>query len=241
MLLKFSAFLFFITLDYALSLAQPIFKNPGIPASESFEIYELFDPIVGRVTTKVDVALHEQNGLKYYTARVNEGGLFLNEIKMNYNDLTTVWEKRTDLKTGKVVQSYRKTGDTIYFYNTDKGINKTFVTHETNIYSSLAYYISFRGFPFEVGKSVSFKSYIYQYGGVLNMNLVNMAKKTVTVKAGTFECYVLQLSVGGWQSLFATDKYYLYFTVASPHIFVMYQEKINGAWSADELMQYTKQ
>ncbi len=238
--LKTTIILYFLILNLFNCLAQPVFKNPGLPGSESFEIYELVDPKIGRVTTQIDIMLIVQNHLKYYMVHVKEGDLFLNTIKVRYTDLTTISEKRTDLRTNTVIQSYEKSGDTVKFYNAEKGINKTFITHETNIYSPLAFYFSFRGFPFKTGNSVSFKSYIYQYGGVLNMNLVNKGKKTVAVKSGTFECYVLELSVGGWQSLFATDKYYLYFTVAEPHIFVRYEEKIDGTWSADELLSYQR-
>ena len=81
---------------------------------------------------------------------------------------------------------------------------------------------------------------MYMYGDVLTMRLKNTAIQTVTVKAGTFKCYELELSVGGWQSFFARDKYYLYFSVAPPHIFVKYMEKINGTWLADELVSYDK-
>ena len=224
-----------------LILAQPVFTNPGIPDSESFEIDEQVDPTIGRVHTKINVTQGEQNDTKFYSIEVNEGNFFKNEIKIKYSDLTTISEKRTDLKTGKIIQSYEKRGDTVRFFNAEKEVDKAFVTKETNIYSPLAFYFSFRGFPFEEeGKQVSFKSYIYEYGDVLTMNLVNSSKKTVTVKVGTFECYVLELSVGGWQSLFAPDTYYLYFTVTKPHIFVKYEEKINGTWSTDELLRYTK-
>jgi hypothetical protein len=239
-MVKCNIFFLCLICSHILCQAQPVFRNPGLPDSESFEIYELVDPTIGRVITKINVTTNGQNHSKFYAVDVNEGGLFANEIEIRYDDLTTISEKRTDLGTGKIIQSYKKTGDTVHFYNAEKGINKIFITSESNIYSPLAYYFSFRGFPFEVGKSVSFKSYMYQYGGVLTMNLSNTSKQTVTVKAGTFECYVLELSVGGWQSLFTSDKYYLYFTVADPHIFVKYEEKINGSWIADELMRYGK-
>ena len=220
--------------------AQPIFRNPGLPDTESFEINELVDPTIGKVITKIDVKLNENNGSKFYTIVANEGAYFKNEIKINYADLTTISEKRTDLRTGKIIQSYTKTGNTIHFFNAEKDINKTVVTNESNIYSPLAFYYSFRGFPFEIGKSVSFKSYIYAYGDELKMNVCNISKQTVTVKGGTYECYVLELSVGGWQSFFAPDKYYLYFTVAKPHIFIKYEEKVDGNWSTDELIKYNQ-
>jgi hypothetical protein len=223
---------------HLLGLTQPVFKNPNLPDSESFEIYELLDPSIGRVLTEINVKLKEKDHLKFYCIKVNEGGLFTNEIEVNYDDLTTISEIRTDLKKGRVIQSYKKSGDTVYFFNDEKGINKTITTNETNIYSPLAYYFSFRGFPFDMAKSVSFKTYMYQYGGILTMNLAYISKQTISVKAGTFECYVLELSVGGWQSLFAPDKYHFFLAVASPHIFIKYDEKINGSLSSDELIRY---
>ena len=113
-------------------------------------------------------------------------------------------------------------------------------TDETNIYSPLAYFISFRGFPFKTGERVSFKTYMYVYGGVLTMNLEQVDVKTVTVKAGTYKCNILELSVGSWQSLFAPDKYYLYFSVDPPYRFVKYEEKVDGKWMSDELVSYSE-
>ena len=232
--------LLFLPLFTTDAMSQPVFKNPGLPNSESFEIHEYVDPQVGYALTRVNITLEQRNGEKYYKMNVYEGNAFLNEIELRYTDLTTLSEKRTDLRTNTVIQYYIKKGNTIRFYNKEKGVDKTIESDETNIYSPLAYLLSFRGFPFDVGRSTSFKTYMYQYGGELTMNLVNTGTEKETVKAGTFNCYVLVLSVGGWQSFFATDKYYFYFTVASPHIFVKYKEYDNGVWNADELISYDK-
>ena len=72
------------------------------------------------------------------------------------------------------------------------------------------------------------------------MNLKQVAVKTVKVKAGIFNCNVLELSVGGWQSLFAPDKYYFYITVDPPYRFIKYENKVDGAWMSDELVSYSK-
>ena len=227
-----------ILLSYA-AFSQPVFKNPGLPDKESFILHENLDPKIGYVTSKIDIELMERNGSKYYSIQVNEGGYFLNKVELNYSDLTTISEKRYNLKTNTLEQYYIRRNDTIHFYDKSKGVNKIIPSNETNIYSSLAYFVSFRGFPFKIGNSVSFKTYMYMYGDVLTMKLKNVAIEKVTVKAGTFDCYVLELSVGGWQSLFANDKYYLYFTVAQPHIFVEYKEKIDGIWMPDEIVSHS--
>ncbi len=222
------------------ALSQPVFKNPGLRDHESFVINEYLDEKTGYITSKIDINLEEQDGMKYYLITVNEGGLYRNEIKIRYSDLTTISEKRFDLKTNAVDQYFLKTGDTIHFYNKEKDIDKIFVTREQNIYSPLAYYFSFRGYPFNSGRSVSFKTYMYAYGGVLTMNLKKAGEKTVTVSAGRFDCNVLELSVGGWQSVFAPDSYYFYFSVDPPYRFIKYEEKVDGAWKGDELVSYSK-
>ena len=233
-------FLFLFFLAAVNVLAQPVFKNPGIPDNETFEIHEYVSPKVGYALTRVNISLQQSNGEKYYQMNVYEGNAFLNEIEVRYSDLTTISEKRTDLRTNTLIQYYIKKGNDIHFYNKVINVDKRIVSDEKNIYSPLAYFLSFRGFPFEIGKSVSFKTYMYQYGGELTMNLANTGTEKVTVKAGTFNCYVLELSVGGWQSFFAPDKYYFYFTVADPHIFVKYRENDDGVWNTDELVSYDK-
>jgi hypothetical protein len=221
--------------------SQPVFKNPGLPDSESFELKEYFDPVVKYVTTKISVNLKERNGLKYYYVYVNEGNKFTTEMEINYNDLTTISEKRVDLSNNTVTESFTHTANRVHFCNKAKKVDLKVETDEKNIYSPYAFLISFSGFPFDKEKSVAIKSYIYEYGDVLTMKVTNLGKQKVTVKAGSFECYKLELAVGGWQSLFASQKSYLYFTVANPHHFVQYEEKDdNGKWNADELVKIEK-
>ena len=238
MKLKILVFLIYI-FEFS-GFTQPVMKNPGLPESESYVIHEFFDVTTGYIISKINVSLKEKDNIKYYEVVIDEGGLFRNEIDIRYPDLTTISEKRIDLKNNKVIQSFTKTGNTIHFYDEKKDIDKIYTTNETNIYSPLAFIISFRGFPFKTGNDVSFQAYMYAYGGALTMNLEQVDVKTVTVKAGTYKCNVLELSVGGWQSLFAPDKYYLYYSADPPYQFVKYEEKINGEWMADELVSYSE-
>jgi len=224
-----------------LAAMPPVLKNPGIPAEESFEIADFIDKETGYLTAKVNIKLVERSGAKRYAVTVTEGDLFLNEIELNYDDLTTVSERRTDLKTGTVVESFVNKGNhTVHFFNKEKKIDKDFKAEDGNIYSRYAYLVSLRGFPFAERKAVSFKTYMFEYGDALTMNLLNCSKETVTVTAGTFECYKLELSVGGWQSVLAADKYYFYLTVAAPHRFIKYAEQEDGTWNTSQLQKLGK-
>ena len=233
--------LFYLTFILEFSgYSQPVMKNPGLPGSESFVIREYLDAKIGYITAKVNISVKEMDNKKYYAIVVDEGGMYRNEIDLSYADFTTISEKRIDLKTKKVVQYYTKDGNTVHFFSAEKGIDKIYITDETNIYSPLAYFISFRGFPFNTGKQVSFKTYMYVYGGVLTMDLEQVDVKTITVRAGTYKCNVLELSVGGWQSMFAPDKYYLYYSTEPPYQFIKYEQKVDGSWMSDELISYSE-
>ncbi len=236
--LTFSFYLLLFHFSFE-AFAQPVFKNPNLPDKESYEISDYIDKANGYVITKVNISVKERNGLKYYYIYATEGSNFSNEIELNYDNLTTISEKRVDQKTNSIVEYYSNNGNNnVHFYNKEKGIDKDFFTLEKNIYSRYAYFFSLSGFPFETIKSVSFDTYMAEYGNALTMRATNTGKQTITVKAGTFECYKLELSVAGWISIFAPDVYYIYFSVDSPHHFIKYEEKEdNGLWSSDELIR----
>ena len=235
--MKLKLVLLLLCLPTLSTTTTPVLRNPGLPVREAFVIHEYLDAKTGYVTSTIHIELKGDNDSKYYAIVVDEGGLYRNEINVNYADLTTISEKRIDLKDNKVVQSFEKKGDQVHFFNAEKSLDKTYTTNETNIYSPLAYLVAFRGFPFKEGNRVSFKTYMYAYGGVLSMNLEQIGVKTVSVKAGTFTCNVLALSVGGWQSLFAPEKYYFYYSVDYPYPFVKFEDMEDGKLMADELVR----
>jgi hypothetical protein len=222
--------------------AESALKNPGIPESLSIELSDRINQDTGYVIAKVNISVQLEDNQKIYLIHVAEGDLFSNIIKLDFKHLTTISEYRYQHKTGSLIESYRNNGKGIvHFYNKEKGIDKQFANNDKNIYSRYAYFLSFGGFPFEVGKSVHITSYVSEYGDALPMKLSCVAKVPITVKAGTFDCYKLELSVAGWQSFFASDKYYLYYAVESPHQFIKYEEKdTNGEWYANELVRIIK-
>ena len=237
-----SYLIFTFTLISVLLSGQTVFKNPGIAARESFEIIDFIDNTVGFKPATFDIELKEINGKKIYFIKVNEGNIYLTEIEANYNDLTTISEKRTDLRTNQVEELFENKGNgQIHFYNRQEKIDKDFLNDNKNIYSRNSFFFCFRGFPFGIGKSVTFQSYMAEYGNALTLRLTHVGKETVVVKAGTFECNKMELEVAGWQSLFAPNKFYLYFEANPPYQFVKYAEKgDDGQWKSNELTKIVK-
>jgi len=146
-------FLYFLFLSLGIT-AQPVFKNPGMPSLETYEITDHIDNTIGYVTTKISYSLKERNGVKYYAIFVTEGNVFSNEIEVNYADLTTILEKRVDLRSNTMIECFTNNGkNRIHLFNKDKKLDKDYTTKEKNIYSRYAYFFSFSGFPFETQKT----------------------------------------------------------------------------------------
>jgi len=216
---------------------KPVFKNPGITPKKHFTITDRLDN--GQyVQADFEIAIKEESGRKFYSILINEGNIFRNEIVLNFDDLTTVTERRIDVKKNDLVENYVLKGDNeVYYFEKDKNIKKTFSISDNNIYSRYAYYVSFQGFPFALGNTVYFKTYFYEYGDALTMKLSCIDKLKVQVKAGSFDCYKLELKVSGWQAAFAPERYWLYFAQDAPHQFVRYEEEMkDGSWIANELV-----
>jgi hypothetical protein len=216
---------------------SPVFRNPGLPDEFSLMLRDRIDPKTGWVTAHAEILKFSAGGNAYYKITSTEGDLFRTVITIKADDLTTVSEKRYDVKTGECIESFENNNGAVAFYNKEKDFNKKLKAGDHNVYSRYAYFISFMGFPFELKKEVSFTSYMFEYGDALTMKLRNTGKRVINVKAGQVECYRLELSVGGWQSIAASDRYYLYFSTEKPHYFMKYEQKEDdGKWYANELV-----
>ena len=235
---------FFITAVFLIAMAAAqgplgaqVFRNPGIPRSEYFEITDFISRETGYVTAKASITLKSRNGRQYYHVVVREGNLFLNDIEVNHDDLTTISEKRFDARTGALLEAFSIDGTRAYLYNRDKKIDKYFQAKDRNIYSRYAYFISFRGFPFPSGGPVEFRSYMFEYGDAMPFRLSRVSRTTITVPSGTYDCHRLELAVTGLLSIFVKGKFIFYFEAAPPYRFVRYEEMDDdGRWSVNELV-----
>ena len=220
----------------------PVFTNPGMPSQCTMEIRDRLDARRGYVKAVVTVTRRQDSNGLYYAITSREGDDYANEIRLNYGDLTSAFEKRTDLRSGSVVELYERIDSNhVRFVSREKKVDRQFSISDPNIYTRFAYFVSFAGFPFVTKANVSFKTYISEYGDALTMRLRNLGLTRITVPAGSFDCYKLELSVSGWQAMFARDKYYLYFDAALPHHFVRYDEKDGDRWYSNDLLSYIEE
>ncbi len=80
-------------------------------------------------------------------------------------------------------------------------------------------------------------------GKVLPMTARIVGRERVRVPAGSFECYKIQLTVGGfmgWLADFVLPKMFMWHAVASPHIWVKYQGPAAGLGSPEVVMELVR-
>lgn len=86
----------------------------------------------------------------------------------------------------------------------------------------------FRAYPFGSKKKVNFRLVMEGSGGSpLNtfvMYLQEIKREEVTVPAGTFDCFKLEMGVGGMAGIFAAKyRYYFWYPVAEPRFLIKYE------------------
>ncbi|GBR76869.1 protein DUF3108 [Candidatus Termititenax persephonae] len=226
-----------LTLLTVLGLSgEPALKNNGFPEQITFFIKDYINKDAGFVTASISMHTVVRDGQKYYQLESIEGKYFHNTALLNQADFTTIEEKRY-AENGELIEFFAAQPDgTINFFHRDKKINLT-TKNLGNVYSRYAFLVSLSGFPFEQKDKVVMNVYMFEYGNALPLRAVYQGKEKIKVPAGEFECYKLELAVDGLLGLFAPDKYYLYYTVAAPHHFVRFYQKVDdGSWLANELL-----
>ena len=130
-ILKSNSIFYFLSISIILARSlyaqEPVLKNPGLSSSYYMEIRDHLDTKRGFVTSKVSVTLNTENNKKYYIITAREGNYYKNQIKLNFNNLTSLSENRIDLKSGDILESYKYLeNNVISFYNKEENINKKF-------------------------------------------------------------------------------------------------------------------
>ncbi|MDR1114400.1 MAG: DUF3108 domain-containing protein [Candidatus Margulisbacteria bacterium] len=220
--------------------ALPPLNNNGYPERIQYVVKDYINKEVGFVTANISVETVTAQGRKYLHLESLEGRYFRNSVTLDYMSFQTVAEERHDIwgRSAKLLESYQQLPDgKVRFFHEAKNINLT-ADNPGNVYSRYAFLVSLSGFPFEQKDKIVMNVYMFEYGNVLPLRAVYQGKEKVQAPAGEFECYKLELAVDGVLGLFAPDKYYLYYTVAAPHHFVRFYQKVDdGSWLANELIK----
>lgn len=131
-------------------------------------------------------------------------------------------------KNGKKAKEVKYINGTVHFTFPEK--KKTVNLSGEDYYDLNTLALVFRTFPFGQGEKVDFR--VVMDGargsplGTFNMYVQEAGREQVAVPAGEYDCYKLEMGVGGFAGVFARNyKYYFWYTAQEPHFLVRYEEK----------------
>ena len=147
-------------------------------------------------------------------------------------------------KNGEITQKAEYIDGKVHF--TFPGKKKTVNLSGKNYYDLHTLALVFRTFPFGQEEKVDFQ--VVMDGdrggpvGTFSMFVQEITREQVTVPAGVYDCYKLEMGVGGVAGIFARSyRYYFWYTAEEPHFLVRYEEKkergitelvATGGWEA---------
>jgi hypothetical protein len=104
--------------------------------------------------------------------------------------------------------------------------------HYPDGYNGISLVFSLRGFPFGKQEKVNLRITPTFYPGIplwawrmWKAHARFLGEEKITVPAGTFDCYKLEVAASGGIIKRFTSKYYLWYTKEPPHRFVKFQDK----------------
>ena len=209
-----------------------VLKDPGIPDGEQ---------IVWRVIKKdgeVSLAIvtwhiKDRDGKPVYEITEDAGERKQGKYIIDRSDLRLIWAhvvRETD--EGKSEATLEVRGNRQYLvHNHDNKSKDKEIDREPDGYNGMSLGFCLRGFPFDSQTEVRlkltppFRPGIPFWAWKMWKSYVKLlGEEKVTVPAGTFDCYKLEVAASGGLIRRFTSEYYFWFTQELPHRFVKYQD-----------------
>jgi hypothetical protein len=192
-----------------LSLSSLVFSqitliNPGIPLTESISYNQIVDGVVESIKVEVESVNEDNNHWLEYRTFSREQEVF---IKFDPDNLTAfyseVWDKKADSTVHSITQIIE-----------NKKIVKDNELLITDMYGFL---LSLRGFPWEEENSAEI---VFLNGSSdFKLDLKIKGKETLQIDDKTYECWKVQIGMGGIMGAIFPKSYYWY-TINAPHFLI---------------------
>ena len=233
-----------ITILLETEVSCSVLKDPGIPDGEQ---------IVWRVTREKDdgilfgtITWHikDRDGKPVYEITEDGGERKQGKYVIDRSDLRLIWAhviRETDEGKSEATIEVRGNRQYLVHNHGNKSKDKR-IDHEPEGYNGMSLGFSLRGFPFESQTEVKlkltppFRPGIPFWAWKMWKSYIKLlGEEKVTVPAGTFDCYKLEVAASGGLIRRFTSEYYFWFTKEPPHRFVKYQDDDGKA--VTELME----
>ena len=220
-----------------------VLSDPGIPDGEQIIwrwTSEDADPILSTVTWRVK----ERNGRSVYEITTDSGEQKQGKYVIDKSDLRLVWlniVEMTEKGKSEITIDVRNNRECLIHDLEGKRKDKE-IDGCPDGYNGIILPFSLRGYPFGRRREVElritppFQSGTPMWAWRMWKSYAKLlAEEKVTVPAGTFDCYKLEVAASGGLIRKVTSEYYFWYTKEHPHYFVKYQDK--DAKSVTELIE----
>jgi hypothetical protein len=210
-----------------------IFSDPNVPNGEKY-IWRGTMPDQEPIVSTVTWTVRSGEGRPMYEITTDAGERKKGIYILDKSDLrlisTHVIEQTAD---GKFELDITVKNGRQYMVSEFKNKTKDKdIEHPADGYNGVTMPFYLRGFPFgkknEVNPQITVPVLPDKPLWVWKMwssNVKFMGEERVTVPAGTFDCYKLEVSAGSWVIRRLTSKYYFWYTKEPPHRFVKFQDE----------------
>lgn len=210
-----------------------IFNDPNVPHGEQFiwrGILPDQDPIVSVVTWRVSSG----EGRPMYEITSDSGERKQAKYIIDKSDLRLIHAHVVEqTREGKFEMTITVRSGRQYMVSEFKNkVSKKDIEHPSDGYNGITLPFYLRGFPFGKQKEVEPQITVPVLPGkplwvwsMWGSKVKFIGEEKVTVPAGTFNCYKLEVSAGNWVIKRVTSKYYFWFMKEPPYRFVRFQDK----------------
>lgn len=183
------------------------------------------EPVISRSKTELET---KANRKIYRIVEENSTKGEKTIIEVSTEDWRPVTIKVLD-RDGLQITAVEYQNDTAIFNNPSRKLHKTIKLKGDYYDISMLNYL-FQAYPFGRKDRVQFNMVMDGRGGSpvgsVAMYVVETARETVSVPAGAYDCYKLEMGIAGMAGVFAAKyKYHFWYTVDTPHILVKFEDR----------------
>jgi len=232
-----------IAISLGVEASGSVFSDPCIPDGEQI-VWRSIRPNRGPMLSTVTWHIKARDGNPVYEITTDSGDRKQGKYIVGKSDLRLVWVNVVEqTEEGESEVTIQAIGDHQYLVHDFKNKRKE-EKRETypDGYNGICLVFSLRGFPFGKQQEVNLRLTPAFYPGIplwawrmWKSYARFLGEEKVTVPAGTFDCYKLEVAASGGIIKRFTSKYYFWYTKEPPYRFVKFQDK--DAENVTELME----
>ncbi len=230
-----SALLLFLSIVILLEAEAfgSILADPNVPDGEQY-IWRATMPDEEPYSSVVTWRVTSGEGRPMYVITTDSGERKYGDYVIDKSDLRLIGVNVTEkTRDGKFEIAIAARNGRQYMVSEFKNKTKQKdIKHISDGYNGIVLPFCLRGFPFGEKKEVKLRITVPIIPGrklwvwkMWKSTVKLVGEETITVPAGTFDCYKLKVSASNWVIKRVTSRYYFWYTKEPPHRFVKFQDK----------------